>query len=313
MLGPSSQLCMGIKSIVLATPDPGLRRMYELKYPDCFAPASVGIQALDQAINHVTMILLTTTQQLAVSVLLVFAAPLLVIVGARIALGVENGVVIPVGRAFLALALAFGGIQILPTLAGSVFNQFQTWGTGVGRGMAPYIKQDMSLNPVFTSGSTSGNIFNSIMTPMAVNLDPISILKMGGEDAAGLVTAQMFNMPPLSLTHIGNDIGVVARWFAWTSFDIFAGIGLVLVFAYLGAKMLSVLLRAHIFIALSPFLAAFHAFRGVNIGENYSKSLHIHRVITLVLRESFKLFVVYITIPIILAFQVTFINIARGG
>ena len=308
--GANSAACTGVAVAENSIQDPAAKQVWEYAHPSCYTPVSVGSQDVVHAVNHIVGEVLSATQGIAYAILAVIAAPLLAIVGIRIALGVESGVMIPVGRAILALSLAYGGVTFLPGLINGFINQSQIWGTATGQSMAPLLKADMSVNPIFTSSSSSG--LSTFLQPSAVQADPISILKMGLEDSWAVMELILHSHPKITSLSPSVAIGQSFQWFIGGLLGLAAAVGVLFIFTYIAAKTFSILLRAHVIVALAPIMAALHSVSSVK-GFAFSNMYSIHHVITLAIRESFKLYLIYLIIPVLLAFQVEFFTLAFKG
>lgn len=305
--GANVQICQGTYQKEQLIPDMKQKKIFELKHPECYAPVSTGFQAITHGISHVFGEILSATTSLANTIFFFLAPVMLVLAGAQAALGTSSGIVVPIGRSVLTLILAGSGITLLPVLVNKLIYQFQTWGTQTAGAMGPLVKADMAKNPIFTTGNT--NVMSSFFSGSS-NLDPISILKMGWEDSLSLVGVALREMPSVSLLHTAAAIENGFVWFATFLLTFMAAIGLLAVFAYAAAKAFSIILEAHLIVVFAPILSAFHALKAGGGNIPGADMYCIQKLVGLTLNAAFRLFVLYISLPILIAFQIAFINLA---
>lgn len=274
--------CSNIISSANFINNPAQKKAYEQNWPACFPPgggggttAKTGIQGILTSLSNGIAQVQAVLSTVSLGVFMFLVSFSIIISGVRIAFGNAPPAVGLVKMAF-SITIVYGLVTWGPAILDGIFQYFQGQGDEVGKTVLAGIRQ------AYQPGH--GGLINSTSManlPTSVSLDAGKILAEGINVASALTTA----MVPHSFS-LETILGFWAQIFVGT----LIAIAFVIIFGIVSIEAAWLVLETNMIVMLSSLVFAISVldpFRG-----------HIKTVFEVVIKQCFKILVLYIVLAL---------------
>lgn len=271
---------------------PEAKTLWELNHPGCYPNAQSQNHSYNSILDQLDSIFVTAfTAMSAISNALFFSLAFFAVfmVGARIALGAETGVMLPIGRVLISLLVTYGLINFWPTIQNSIISFAQTSGFEMSKTIGLEIKTQLAAA---APEAFSSRVLSLI--PNSGTLDPVGLLKVGADSMGApltLMSAQMASEP-----HWYDKVS-----FFYASLGNFFTLGLnglvqMVIFSLFGLEALLILLESKLIFVFAPLALVFRVFNPSNSGLQFDYG---RKLLDALIGLAAKIVVFYLVIELI--------------
>ena len=271
---------------------PEAKTLWELNHPGCYPNAQSQNHSYNSILDQFDSIFATAfTAVSAIANALFFSLAFFAVfmVGARVALGMENGIMIPIGRVLISLLVTFGLINYWPDIQNSIISFAQNSGFKMSQTIGLEIKSQLAAS---APDAFSSRVLSLI--PDAGTLDPVGLLKAGADSMAApltLMAAQMSSQPHWydKMSFFFADLG---------NFFVLGLSGLVqlVIFSLFGLEALLILLESKLIFVFAPLALVFRVFNPSNSGLQFDYG---RKLLDALIGLAAKIMVFYLVIEVI--------------